>query len=359
MEIGILTFVKTSNYGAALQAYALQRVLKQNGAQCEVIDYSPAAIRNMHEPRAVFHRKALKDRLAAPLMYMVYRNRMALFDKFYQKYMTFSPRVEAQGLPRLLERYDRIVVGSDQIWNPELTGGDYSYFLNMLPEKQKKYSYAASIGTAYFPEAQQEICENHLRDFQLVSIREARAAEQLRERTGIPAVCDVDPTFLLTRKDWQPFVGERTIPGRYIFMYLIPEDSKTLALVRDFCKAQNCQPVLVRKGAKPIPGFHTLTKLSPADFLTLIYHSEMVVTGSFHAMCFALQFEKTFYITQSQNAERTERLTGLAAQLGLEDVLLDSSDKPLPEIPWNCVQEKMDVLRQSSMKTIEKICNPL
>lgn len=356
MKIGILTFVKTSNYGAALQAYALQRVLTQQGMECDVIDYSPAVIRNMHEPKAVFHRQSWKARLAAPLMYVVYRNRMALFEQFYRQHMKFSPRVEADELPGLLKNYDRIVVGSDQIWNPELTGGDYSYFLDCLTDNKKKYSYAASIGTAYFPEAQQEICEDYLRDFQLVSIREAHAAQQLRQRTGIPAVCDVDPTFLLTRKDWQPFVGERIIPGRYIFMYLIPEDSRTLALVKEFCKAQNCQPVLVRKGAKPVPGIRTITKLSPADFLTLIYHSEMVVTGSFHAMCFALQFEKAFYITQSQKAERTERLTGLAAQLGLSNVLLDRSDRPLPRIPWDSVREKMDVLRQSSMKTIAKIC---
>lgn len=357
MKIGILTFVGTSNYGAALQAYALQRVLTQQRVQCEVIDYSPEVIRNMHEPKGVFHRKGLKSKLAAPLMYLVYRNRMTLFDRFYKHSMQYSPRVSARELPRLLEGYDRIVTGSDQIWNPELTNGDYSFFLDGLVDTTKKYSYAASIGTAYFPEAQQEICEKMLQDFQLVSIREEGAARKLTQRTGIPVSCDADPTFLLKKQDWMPFVDKRSISEKYIFLYLIPEDKKTLDMIRQFCKAQNCLPVLVRKGAKPIPGFRTLTKLSPEDFLTLIYHSEMVVTGSFHAMCFALQFEKPFRITQSRIAERTGRLTGLAAQLGLGDVLLKGTSSQMPQIHWPAVQEKMDAMRQNSMKTIARICN--
>lgn len=356
MKIGILTFVGTSNYGAALQAYALQRVLIQHGVQCDVIDYSPEKIRNMHEPTAVFRRRGIKAKLAAPLMYLVYRNRMALFERFYKQSMRFSPRVSAEELPQLLEQYDRIVTGSDQIWNPELTGGDFSYFLDGIVPAKKKYSYAASIGTAYFPEEQQEICEKLLGGFQLVSIREEAAAQKLAQRTGLSVSCDVDPTFLLKKADWLPFVGEKIISGKYVFLYLIPEDRKTLDMVRQFCKAQNCQPVLVRKGAKPIPGFRTLTKLSPADFLTLIYYSEMVVTGSFHAMCFSLQFEKPFCITQAQKAERTERLTGLASQLGLENVLLKDGNHIVSQIPWHTVQEKMDAMMQNSLKTIERIC---
>ena len=38
MKIGIVTFVKADNYGAELQAYALQRKLNMMGYDAEVLD---------------------------------------------------------------------------------------------------------------------------------------------------------------------------------------------------------------------------------------------------------------------------------------------------------------------------------
>lgn len=39
MKIGIITILKVNNYGAELQAYALQRVLNLLGYDAEIIDY--------------------------------------------------------------------------------------------------------------------------------------------------------------------------------------------------------------------------------------------------------------------------------------------------------------------------------
>lgn len=39
MKIGILTFHRVYNYGAVLQSYALQKVIKQLGYDVEIIDY--------------------------------------------------------------------------------------------------------------------------------------------------------------------------------------------------------------------------------------------------------------------------------------------------------------------------------
>ena len=44
MKIGILTFHRAHNYGAVLQCYALQEVLKGMGHDVEVIDYRQSAI---------------------------------------------------------------------------------------------------------------------------------------------------------------------------------------------------------------------------------------------------------------------------------------------------------------------------
>ena len=38
-KVGIITMHKVVNYGSALQAYALQRVIEKLGYDCEIIDY--------------------------------------------------------------------------------------------------------------------------------------------------------------------------------------------------------------------------------------------------------------------------------------------------------------------------------
>ncbi|MCI7617983.1 MAG: polysaccharide pyruvyl transferase family protein, partial [Firmicutes bacterium] len=42
MRVGILTFHCARNYGAVLQAYALQTYLEKQGHQVYVIDYRPS-----------------------------------------------------------------------------------------------------------------------------------------------------------------------------------------------------------------------------------------------------------------------------------------------------------------------------
>ena len=49
-RVGIITFLHNDNYGSSLQAYALQRTIRDMGHDCEHLDYRPDSaekIRNM------------------------------------------------------------------------------------------------------------------------------------------------------------------------------------------------------------------------------------------------------------------------------------------------------------------------
>ena len=48
MRVGILTFHRAHNYGAVLQCYALQKVLKNLGHEVQVIDYRQPYIENLY-----------------------------------------------------------------------------------------------------------------------------------------------------------------------------------------------------------------------------------------------------------------------------------------------------------------------
>ena len=49
MKLGLLTFHDAANYGAALQAYALQAYLEGEGFDCEYLDYRNERRRQMYD----------------------------------------------------------------------------------------------------------------------------------------------------------------------------------------------------------------------------------------------------------------------------------------------------------------------
>ena len=73
--------------------------------------------------------------------------------------------------------YKRQVVGSDQVWNLELTGGDLNYFLPFV-EPECRISYAASVGHVG-DNIDKKIFEEKLSLFDSISVREKELADMI------------------------------------------------------------------------------------------------------------------------------------------------------------------------------------
>ena len=61
MKIGILTFHCAHNYGAVLQAYAIQEQLKLMGFDVEIINYRPIYLLRPYGYLPQFHFRTIKD----------------------------------------------------------------------------------------------------------------------------------------------------------------------------------------------------------------------------------------------------------------------------------------------------------
>lgn len=355
MKIGILTFTNTANYGASLQAYALQQVIKSKGHECDIIDYRCGSIIKMHDPKEVFKKKGLK-KIAAPLIYHVYKKRKEKFRQFEKNNCKFSAPCNKKNISTVTKGYDRIIVGSDQVWNTELTDNDMSFFLDYLNENGKKNSYAASIGKADFSDDINSAVK-YLKMFNNISCRESSAAEQLREMTGRNDItCDVDPTLLIG-DGWKRFVTKQKTKDNYIFMYLIPDEKELLDRIRAFAKKNNCKIVLLRKGIKRFKGIKTVSVASPVDFINYIAKAKYVITGSFHALCFSLMLGTDFYATPSAIKERSGRLTDLLRSMDLQNRFTGFSSYKFRQgdIDFVSVQNKLLQMKEKSIKTIDDI----
>ena len=128
-KVGILTFHRAHNYGAVLQAYALQEILKVQGFCVEFIDYSPNYITRQYKP---FMFIAKETNLY--LLFRIFLNwilvlglkcsRYKKFNQFIQKRLILS-KEQSENLLFIKEKYDIILIGSDQVWNPQITGGAF------------------------------------------------------------------------------------------------------------------------------------------------------------------------------------------------------------------------------------------
>ena len=99
----------------------------------------------------------------------------------------------------IADEYDFFVVGSDQVWRPEWAPPND--FLNFVP-REKKVSYAASIGKNSIPDESKETFRSGVSDFNYISVREESAIKIIKELTGRDSILVVDPVLLLTADEW-------------------------------------------------------------------------------------------------------------------------------------------------------------
>ncbi len=228
IRVGIITFLHNGNYGSSLQAYALQRVIREMGYDCGHIDYAPdtrAKILNLI--RCGNSLKLLRDgkrkRQAAGSQAGLRAKQEGILG-FYGRNMQLSaPCRNRSDLKRTGQEYDLLVCGSDQIWNPVWLNP--AYFLDFAEPAKPRVAYAASLGVAQVPNRRkQRIMRRRISLFDAVSVREEEGARILVSVTGYRPDVMPDPVCLLTREAWEEIATPREERDPYLLCYFIGEN---------------------------------------------------------------------------------------------------------------------------------------
>ena len=302
MKIATLTFHNAVNYGAVLQAVALQQAIQKRypDAETGILDYRNPKIEDKFKPFYVKKTKRIdkkiKSVLHACLVYSVRAKKKKSFQKFLTDNARLFPYQTAQEQQFAKETIDRYIVGSDQIWNFDLSGNDETYLLKFIPEREKKSAYAPSIGKTELSE--EEIAKlQAIKDFGYLSAREETAMKLIEKIDGRTATLVPDPVFLLSAEDWRN-KEERypKIPENYILVYKFSDNETPLT---DFAyrkaKESGKPLVIVQSSMKKYKDATIIRDASPSQFLWLIDNADLIVTNSFHGTAFSILFEKEFY----------------------------------------------------------------
>ena len=207
LKIGILTFHRSYNNGAILQAYALASKLNEFGADAEIIDFRNAEI---EEPTRLIQKKDKKNlKLIAKIIYRYLRHKQ--IDRFIKKNLPLSGPVSSDSdFINISDNYDRYITGSDQVWNNSHIKGHKCFFLDFVKDNNKKYSYAASIGGDEKKASETiGLYSSYLEMYEAISLRETNIKDCFIASFGNKVRCDVDPVLLLKKEKWEKIAAPR------------------------------------------------------------------------------------------------------------------------------------------------------
>lgn len=323
MKVGVITFHSANNYGATLQAWALQKVLKDMGMNTGIINYHPTVIDGLYDPMKL--KTGLPRRVKKATLYI--RNRKSLirykkFRSFLKKnfnligdYATYN-ELESANLD-----LDAYITGSDQVWNPTHIGGfNPAYYLDFAKEGKKKISYAPSIGTEYIDSRYKDKMKKSLNTFTSISIRERSSKEAVENLVEKPVEVVLDPTLLLNREDYDEIKVKSKIKQPYILVYSIEKNPQLISFANKISVALGL-PILQRR-----PGRELINQLEPfytadaGEFLGYVESAEYVITNSFHGTVFSILYGKPF--VSMLHSDTGSRTADLLEDLGLSSHIL-------------------------------------
>lgn len=337
-KIGILTIHDSTNYGAVLQAFALNKYIQDLGYKCQVIDYqqhelfkytkvlSLARISWNNYPYKTPVRKLkllISLILSAPRKY----RRLRSFKRFRNKYINLSNPVNSSLEINVLG-YTDLICGSDQIWNPQITDGiDKVYFAD-VDGKSNKISYAASIGKERYEPRDEQIVKELIEKMDYCSVREEQSVVYLETFVNKHIEQVVDPVFLLKREVYENIAFSPLKIKPYVFLYCVIEDNLAYRIAKKIADNNELSLVEVWNDGSFRCDNIRICDASPQRFLGYIKNARFVITNSFHGLAFSIIMGKEFFVVN--NKWRGTRITDLLKMMDLEDRLY--TDLPI-EMP--------------------------
>ncbi len=335
MRIGILTFHRAHNYGALLQAYALKTYLESWGHVVGYVDYMPQWHADEYSVwnKTAFQKKSMVDKIKYIILWILTLGRKTKrynnFQRFITQYMHLTPEAKYVQSPiKLEEKYDYIVMGSDQIWRNwivtnQYIGFDPIYYGEKIAPKTKYIAYAVSMGIINYNKQEKQFLQRILGNFEQIAVREEALQNELH-LLGYESTLVADPTFLLTKEQWNAILPQqRYKKEKYVLFYHLLASDHASKLAEKIAKELNCELMTIRAGVPLAPAKNEVQTAGPIEFLQMLRDAEFIVATSFHGTAFSVIFEKPFYTLGL--GENSNRVVSLLRQINLQDRYLSDS----------------------------------
>ena len=371
MKIGVLALQLRYNFGGILQAYALQKTLKELGHNAVHIDqHRYVTLGAWYKKYPIYLKRAMRKYLFGENL--IVRADVAInnatntisthTEQFINKYINRIFTKDFSNITK--ENFDAFIVGSDQVWRPKyfFSAIENAYLEFAKDWDVKRIAYAASFGTEEweYSDEQTANCAALLKKFNAVSVRESSATVLCKEKLGAEALHVLDPTMLLEKEDYIKLFKETDIDKSEgnLLCYILDENKDKTIIIDNIAKEKGLIPFSVNSRYGDIDAPLEERIQQPVEkWLRAFYDTEFVVTDSFHACVFSIIFNKPFIVCG--NKERGyARFESLLTLFALEDRLISSPDdvnKVLQAtIDWDRVNSIRKQMKEKSLSFLAK-----
>ena len=361
-KIGILNLCGTwGNYGALLNAAALEHVILQWGYDVETLHILPR-----HQNYA--RKTLLKRKIGEIIKCVLLRNpnRYDVFGRFRKQHISLSKETfdDAEKLHHTRFDHDAFVVGSDQIWRPQYTGNmALSYFLDFVQEGVPRISYAASFGDdtwAEHPDDFNRKVTECLTRFTAISVREQSGKDICKNTFGVEAEHVLDPTLLVDRHYYDALIGSDGTgdsTSAKIVYYKLDPDHNFMMMLNMLGDEMQSKTKNIYFDEQRLAGKTLHSYFSVPEWLREIRDSRLVVTDSFHCICLAIIFERNFvYVPNDRGLTRLESLLALfnlKDRIVFNKAALEKKTFWQSDIDYQAVNEILATQRLKSRRFLE------
>ena len=360
-KIGIFTFFQL-NYGAVLQAYALQHYLEQQpSVKVEIVDFTTPNHLSEHK---VFNKQKTHNFIKIVMYFCLtlvhscqIKRRISLTWEFKKKYFNFTRRFSS--LDDVMKNHpveDVYITGSDQVFNPKASYVPL-YYLGFEKGKGIKAAYAPSFGISEFNREITSKIKKYVDDFDYLSCREPAGSSYLESITGKRAPVVIDPVFLLDAEEWRKVLVKPNFRKDYIFIYDLNGGDNLIKIAKNIQKTTKL-PIVCLTGnrMKVYPVNKQFYDAGPAEFIGWIQNASYVVTDSFHGTAFSLIFAKQFFSFIALE-KTSSRIKNILSEAGLLDRIIDRDSVQYFNFEnYNTIKDvKLDGFISSSKHYIKEI----
>lgn len=285
-------FWSGNNYGAVLTAYALQQFISEFGFISKFLNTGE-------------HKR--------------YKNYEASsFGKFTSEFLNISKSYKYKHAKKLSQKVKGVILGSDQVLRPDaLTGLALNkYLLNFVDINTKKIALSASFGLDLDEfkkdkarkSVQQEMNKAY-RSFDYLSCREMSGVEIFENIFGLKTDFILDPVFLVNKSAYNNILNTSDVNFDGIVSYVLDKNPKYDNVYDYLCEKLKTSIIKMdaNKGDISVP-----------NWLKYIKDCKLLITDSFHGVCFALIFNKPFICLKNKKRGQT-RFNSLIELFGIEN----------------------------------------
>ena len=298
MKIAIITLNGHNNYGNRLQNYALQEFLLRYTNNVDTIWYD----KNNYLPEVNtwdffwFIKYSLNWKNTRQLQKDYGKNciREYRIKKFSDKYINI--RYDYKIKDDLNLKYDFFIVGSDQVWYPNLW--NYRAKFLLFADEYKRISYAASFGLEYISKIRgfliNRFIKKGLKGIKYISVRENAGAQIVESIINKKVPVLLDPTMLIDKEKWKKISKKPDwyINEKYILTYFL---GNKIDFIEKYAIKKNLK-VINLMDKNDIDVYTT----SVEEFVYLIDNAEIVFTDSFHGTVFSILLNTPFYVVKRE-----------------------------------------------------------